>query len=330
MALHPKIQIAGPPMIKLGELFSVSYGHSLELNRLIRCDINDGIAFVSRKMRDNGISAYVKRLDGIAPNPGGSLTCALSGNGVLSTFIQDSPYYTGFHVACLTPTIEMTKEQLLYYCTCIAANRYKYSWGRQANRTIREIVLPSLSDIPHWVEKANISLFTGAAKKELECHTPDLNTSNWKSFELQNLFEIARGLGPRRNELDGSGATPFITSSDSNNGRTGVTSMAPLHKGNTIGVNRNGSVAEAFYQEIPFCSTEDVHIFTPKFELNPYIALFITTLIRREKYRFGYGRKWGIQRMKISTIRLPVKENGDPDWVFMENYIKSLPYSSQI
>jgi hypothetical protein len=106
--------------------------------------------------------------------------------------------------------------------------------------------------------------------------------------------------------------------------------MAPLHLGNTIGVNRNGSVGEAFYQPEPFCSTEDVHIFTPKFKLNVYIALFLTTLIRQEKYRFGYGRKWGIERMKISTIRLPITEQSEPDWQYMENYIKTLPYSSQL
>lgn len=317
-------------MIKLGELFSVSYGHSLEFNRLERCGQSEGVAFVSRKMGDNGISGYVKQLEDVAPNPGGSLTCALSGNGVLSTFIQDSPYYTGFHVACLTPKIKLSQAQLLYYCTCIAANRYKYSWGRQANRTVREIVLPNLADIPQWVEKANIDLFTGAAKPQQMGVALALNTMGWKPFEFQVLFEIARGVGPRRNELDGSGTTPFITSSDSNNGRTGVTSMAPLHAANTIGVNRNGSVAEAFYHDVPFCSTEDVHIFTPRFELNPYIALFLTTLIRREKYRFGYGRKWGIQRMKISTIRLPVTATGEPDWVFMESYIKALPYSSRI
>jgi len=106
--------------------------------------------------------------------------------------------------------------------------------------------------------------------------------------------------------------------------------MSPTHKGNTIGVNRNGSVAEAFYQPVPFCSTEDVHIFSPKFKLNPFIALFLTTLIRREKYRFGYGRKWGIQRMKTSIIKLPVTQEGEPDWAYMEHYIKTLPYSSQI
>jgi hypothetical protein len=106
--------------------------------------------------------------------------------------------------------------------------------------------------------------------------------------------------------------------------------MKPCHAGNTLGVNRNGSVGEAFYQPRAFCSTEDVHIFTPKFQMNPFIALFLTTIIRRERYRFGYGRKWGIERMKRSRIKLPVRDNGIPDWKYMERYIMSLPFSSQL
>jgi hypothetical protein len=84
-------------MQKLSELFEVRYGNSLELNRLVTTSPDRGIPFVSRKMGDNGIAAYVKRIPEIEPNPDGELTTALSGNGVLSTFIQDKPYY--FHFA---------------------------------------------------------------------------------------------------------------------------------------------------------------------------------------------------------------------------------------
>ena len=65
-------------------------------------------------------------------------------------------------------------------------------------------------------------------------------------------------------------------------------------------------------------------------KLTPSVGLFICALIRLEKFRFNYGRKWHLDRMKSSIIRLPVTKTGDPDWKFMERYIKSLPYSSQI
>ena len=34
--------------------------------------------------------------------------------------------------------------------------------------------------------------------------------------------------------------------------------------------------------------------------------------------------------MQKSNIKLPVKSDGTPDWEFIENYIKSLPYSANI
>jgi type I restriction enzyme M protein len=53
-------------------------------------------------------------------------------------------------------------------------------------------------------------------------------------------------------------------------------------------------------------------------------------LIRKEKYRFSYGRKWHLGRMNESLIKLPVTDKGQPDYPFMENYIKTLPYSKQL
>lgn len=64
--------------------------------------------------------------------------------------------------------------------------------------------------------------------------------------------------------------------------------------------------------------------------MNPYVAMFICALIRAEKFRFSYGRKWHLVRMKESIIRLPATSTGEPDWAFMESYVKSLPYSKSI
>jgi hypothetical protein len=140
-------------LVPLSSLFEVRYGHSLELNRLKQIPREQGgLPFVSRKMGDNGIAAYVEPLVGVSPAPAGDLTCALSGNGVLSTFVQNEPFYTAFHVACLRPIEPMTPDQLLYYCTCIWANRFRYSYGRQANKTLKDLLVPDRSDLPTWVD----------------------------------------------------------------------------------------------------------------------------------------------------------------------------------
>ncbi|MBI4645869.1 MAG: N-6 DNA methylase [Bacteroidia bacterium] len=154
-----------------------------------------------------------------------------------------------------------------------------------------------------------------------------LESENWNYFKLSNdcLFEIKKGKRLTQADME-AGETYFIGSSDSNNGLTGKVGQDAIFKGNTITVNYDGSVAEAYYQPFEYWALDSVNVFYPKFELNPFIALFITTIIRLEKYRFNYGRKWGLERMKESVIKLPTKD-GKPDFEFMEKYIKSIRIS---
>ena len=105
-------------------------------------------------MGDNGIAAYVAPIPGVEPTPAGELSCALSGNGVLSTFYQERPFYTAFHVACLRPLEKMSTEELLYYCSCIWQNRFRFSYGRQANRTLKDLLIPARQSVPSWIHGA--------------------------------------------------------------------------------------------------------------------------------------------------------------------------------
>ena len=73
---------------------------------------------------------------------------------------------------------------------------------------------------------------------------------------------------------------------------------------------------------------DDVNVLYPKFDMNVYSAMFLVTLIEKEKYRFCYGRKWQASIMKETVIKLPIAKNGEPDWSYIENYIKGLDYSN--
>lgn len=316
-------------MKKISELFCVQYGVNLELNALKTCssDTKYAVNFVSRTSKNNGVSAIVEKVADVEPLPAGTITVACGGS-VLETFLQPKPYYSGRDLFFLTPLVEMSDVVKLYYCACIRANKYRYNYGRQANKTLKDILVPDISELPLFVTNLPISDYSNMAKP-LEIGNYSLNTEEWKPFRYEELFTIERGTGPRKQDIM-SGSTPFVTSTDANNGITAFCDYVPTHNANIISVNRNGSVAKAFYQEKAFCSTEDVHIFNPKFPLNKYIAMFFITLFQKEKYRYSYGRKWGIDRMNNSVILLPVNLNGEPDYAYMEKYIKSLPYSSAI
>ncbi len=316
-------------MKEISKLFYIRYGNSLDLASLTQCEKTNrnAVNFISRTSQNNGIAAIIEKIATIEPSPAGTITVAASGS-VMEAFLQNEPYYTAYHVLILTPKVKISDKIKLYYCACIRANKYKYSYGRQANKTLKDIMIPDITEIPNWVKKTKMPDYSNI-NACLKNTNFVLNTKRWKTFKYDELFDIERDTGPRKQDLE-IGMIPFITSTDTNNGISAFTNHVPTHQANTIGVNRNGSVAEAFYQENAFCSTEDVHIFKPKFKLNKYIAMFLATLIRKEKYRYSYGRKWGLERMKSSVIKLPATPSGLPDFEFMENLIKSLPYSSSI
>lgn len=142
-------------MKKVKELFEVTYGVNLELNALIqdKCGIN----FVSRTSKNNGISAKVKCIQGIDPIPAGTISVA-GGGSVMESFLQPEPYYSGRDLYYLTPLITMSMQQKLYYCCCLRANKYRFNYGRQANRTLRDILIPDIDEIPEWVDSSFESL----------------------------------------------------------------------------------------------------------------------------------------------------------------------------
>jgi hypothetical protein len=331
-------------MKRLDEIFDIWYGVNLEL---VNCEqIENGIPFVSRQSVNNGISGYVKPVD-VIPNPAHSLSIAGSGS-VLSTFYHDYEYYSGRDVYIAKPKQNLTKEQMLYYAYVIEDNKYRYNYGRQANKTIKNILAPDIDELPNYVNKISISDYQ-FEKEPIINEKKELNTANWKCFRYDEIFDIKKGFYNKKPEENIKGNIPFIGATDSNNGitsfhdyatiestsKTGDENNAPIEekifKPNCITVSNNGSIGYAFYQPKEFTCTHDVNpLFLKNKEINVYIAMFLCALIEKEKYRWAYGRKWRPVRMPSSLIKLPVTSDGSPDWQYMEEYIKSLPYSKSI
>ncbi len=131
-------------LVTISKIFEVYYGVNLELVNLDQCNIDDpdAISFVSRTENNNGVSAIVKRIKGVEPNPAHTISVA-GGGSVLSSFYQPHPYYSGRDLYYLTPKIQLNPIEMLFYAYCIELNKYKYNYGRQANRTLRDILIPS-------------------------------------------------------------------------------------------------------------------------------------------------------------------------------------------
>lgn len=311
--------------MKVSELFNIQYGINLEL---VNCEITtqddpDGVAFVARAAENNGVVAYVKRLPDKTPQPAGILTCA-AGGSVLSTFVQVRPFYSGRDLYTLSPKREMTLSEKLFYCMCIHANLYRYGYGRQANRTLPELELPDQP--PAWAKETVIAPMSTNIKGT----ALSLDVSHWKEYLYSDIFEIKRGESIYLIDCM-AGNIPYASATSQNNGISAYTNLKN-RAGNCIVVNYDGSIGDAFYQPGDFFASEKVVTLTLKnHPLNKYIAMFLITLIKAERFRFSYGSKWTVnKRMPNSVIKLPAKADGSPDFDFMEEYIKSLPYSDRI
>lgn len=178
-------------------------------------------------------------------------------------------------------------------------------------------------------------------------------TENWKDFYLHKLFKTRMGNG-----IDAVVTTNYnpkynYVSRDSNgNGVVGFVDVIegeePFPAG-TMSLALGGSfLGSCFIQNEPFYTAQNVGILQEKESLSIYSKLFITTLIRNEckvKYQ-AFGRELNSHFRKDFTVKLPIKMNGlkfaydenktysddgyIPDWEWMGNYIRELPYADKI
>ena len=256
------------------------------------------------------------------------ITISLGGSFLLSSFVQPKKFYTAQNIAVLKPRRAMKLSEKLFYCKCISMNRFKYSaFGREANKTLKFLKVPETP--PKWVKEYIIKDETELTKP-FEENVISLGSVKMGFFNYSKLFDVQKGKRIVVSKTQ-KGDCPFVSAMAKNNGMHAMLDLEPIFQGNTITVSYDGTnVGEAFYQPKEYWAADSVNVLVPKFNLNPYIAMFLITVMRKEKYRFNYGRKWHKERMKKSIIKLPITEDKKPNWGFIEKFIKSLKYSRSI
>lgn len=325
-------------MPKVSDLFEIYSGNELDLVNLEESPA--GFNYVSRGCSNNGVSARVAVPIDIC-FPAGVITVPVGGN-MLYAFVQSEPFVTSQNVRVLVPKGEMLDIEKWFYCYCIRNNAKYFSFGRHANKYLADIKLPD--KIPDWVYECKLDL--PATKVDSEIFK--LHTENWKSFKLGDLFDIETGTysstpsGANESEI----IIPFVSELEVNNGVSAVVGFTnamydilnmqvdgenKLFKGNYITISNSTTPGFACYQPNDFIAMSTVSVLRLKVkDLNKFIAMFICACISTERWRFNKARKWNMQRMPFTEIKLPVTSSGEPDWNIMELYMRSLPYSDLI
>jgi len=151
----------------------------------------------------------------------------------------------------------------------------------------------------------------------------DLKDRRWAAFLIADIFVIKAGKQLAKNDMK-TGKRPFIGATESNNGVTNyVANTNASLDSNVLGVNFNGSVVETFYHPYECIFSGDVKRFRLKsVKGNRQVYLFLKTAIIQQKSKYAYGYKFNEQRMHKQSILLPITRSGEPDWQFMEDYVR--------
>ena len=307
--------------IKLSELFDVERGV-----RLTKAEQEPGnIPLVTAGEDNYGINGYIS--NGKSKLFKNAITVDMFCHAVY----RDYEFYCDDNIIVLTPKNEMKLNELLYYSLCICQNKYKFGYGRQLRLSrLDEIKLPV--EIPDWVYEVEEPDLSKYKEPFNNSPTPELNTDNWQEFKYTDIFDtIIIGKSIDLNKLE-EGDINYVGRTEENNGITAKVSKyndQEPYKGNCITVPMVGNTLKSTYQNSPFYVSQNILILRSR-NLNKYNAMFFNTIIRIDEFRFCYGRTLSIDRFKQLTIKLPTTPEEKPDYKFMEDYIKTLPYSKYI
>ena len=171
-------------------------------------------------------------------------------------------------------------------------------------------------------------LFDDAKKNfpPLSDDLPPLDEKLWRTFDLAAVFSIratSSGIDKIRLNLR-DGYFPYVTRSDRNNGiQTFICEQKNYgtDDGNCITVGLDTQTA--FYQPKKFYTGQNIQILTNDC-LNVYVANFLLPLIKNTLSIFSWGGNGAtLTRLRRSKILLPVTDDGKPDFVYMENYVRA-------
>lgn len=155
-----------------------------------------------------------------------------------------------------------------------------------------------------------------------------LTDREWDVFFIGDLFTVSRPVARSKDDYI-EGAIPFVASGSENNGV-----MKCCKPNNNEKLDKAGCITvspvdgSAFYQSFDFLGRggagSSILILRSK-RLNQYTGLFIAKMIAQTcSCKYTYGHMGNKDNIKRERIMLPVTQSGEPDYHFMEDYIKVL------
>jgi len=273
----------------------------------------------------------------------GNCICVTNNGSVGYAYYQSSQFTCSHDVNPLyLKNRTLNKDLSLFLITCIEQQRvcFEYSRKWRPKRMVKsKIMLPVINDkdtIPDFdfmenysrsinlgIQQRYFGYMINSLSKLSYVEIPSLITKTWKEFLLVDIFEtIQRGKRLTRFNQVG-GITPYVSSSAHNNGVDNFISNSNVRSfSNCITIANSGSVGASFYHPYTYVASDHVTNLKNN-KLNQFNYLFIATMTSRLSSKYNFNREINDKRISKERIILPINDKNEPDYFYMEQYIKN-------
>lgn len=322
------------------ELFEInSTSSGIDRNKLI--NKKGTIPYLTRSEKNNAYDSFIcEQDDKYRIDDSNVITIGLDTQTV---FYQPNKFYTGQNIQILKSK-HLDKEIAQFLIPLIKRQMEKFNWGGNGatlTRLKRSKLLVPINSLgkPDFEfmeafmkqkEQEKFQEYNNFIKQRLEKlkeykTVQPIEEKEWGEFFIEDVTQILSG-----HDIYGSerikGNTPYISATANNNGiGYFVCNNNPTKESGCLSVNRNGSVGYSFYHPYEALFSNDCRKLRLK-NPNKHIGIFISQQITRQRGKYGYGYKMGTARLKRQKIMLPVNDQNEPDYEYMENYMKQLEY----
>ena len=322
---------------KISELFP-----ALQNGKANQGMLSDGCDcfYVGAKKDDNGVMLHCA-YDSALIQKGNCIIFICNGQGSVGyanymdvDFIGSTDIVAGYNK-------NLNQYNGLFIATVLCQERPKYSFGRKWKTHLKDTVIKlpqTIEGLPDWdfMEQYIKSLNYKPLITQNSRPQHPLNIDSWQEFRFDDLFsEIYKAEAHVKGDLEfvespGANTIKFISRTEMNNGcdcylpNNGISG---IENGNAITIG--DTTATCFYQKDEFVCGDHIVVCRAEW-LNLYTGLFLVSLLKREKYKYNYGRAFKMDLISNTKVKLPTKSDGTPDFNYMEHYMKSLPYGDRI
>lgn len=254
-----------------------------------------------------------------------------------TVFYQEGDATLDMKVHCLKPKgITLNKYTGRFLVGAIRASLRESTYSDQISSSIlpeMSIKLPATPDgAPDWAymesymanleAKVAESLTMLQAAKDAEKKKVD--TREWGEFRVGELFDAERGKVKNIQPLT-PGATPIIAAGAYNQGIAGMYDIDSAYK-NRITVSCNGAgCGSTFYHPYEFNVNGDAITLIEKKCMSDRAKQFVACILNATFTRkFSYEEKCSPQKALAEAMRLPMDKTGQPDWAYMEEYMRKV------